>query len=157
VIRAVIDANVFASGVLGYRRRESAPGEIIRQWHARAFVLVTSTHLIGEAERTLSDPFFASRIPASEIAEALEALKQDAEFAAPSVEVSGVASHPEDDLVLSAAVSSTADCLVTGDKQLQRLGVFRGVNIIGPRDFLARLQAGNESNHESNVTLPPDK
>lgn len=39
---AVLDANAFASGVLGARRPESTPGEIFRRWRARAFLLVTS-------------------------------------------------------------------------------------------------------------------
>ncbi|HEU0113492.1 MAG TPA: putative toxin-antitoxin system toxin component, PIN family [Thermomicrobiales bacterium] len=144
MIRAVVDANVFASGVLGYRRSESAPGEVFRQWQVRAFVLVTSAHLIAEVERTLADPFFTARIPPAEISKALESLKRDAELTALTATVSGVASHPEDDLVLAAAVSATADILVTGDKQLQRLAVFREVAIVGPRDFLRHIEHEGE-------------
>lgn len=140
MIEAVLDANVFASGVLGYRRPESTPGEIVRRWRTRAFTLITSEHLIAEIERTLADPFFASRIPAPESAAAVEALKRDAHLTALTVTVAGVATHPEDDLVLAAAVSAAAEYLVTGDKQLQRLGVYHGVTIVSPRDFLTRLQ-----------------
>jgi uncharacterized protein len=51
-----------------------------------------------------------------------------------------VATHPEDDLVLAAAVSAEAGYLVTGDRQLQQLGRFRGVDIVSPRAFLAILE-----------------
>jgi hypothetical protein len=43
--------------------------------------------------------------------------------------------------VLAAAVSADADYLVTGDRQLQRLGTYEGVRIVSPRDFLALLDA----------------
>jgi len=54
--------------------------------------------------------------------------------------VSGVASHPEDDIVLSSAVSAAVDYLVTGDRQLQETGSFQGVKIVSPRDFLTLLE-----------------
>jgi predicted nucleic acid-binding protein len=58
-----------------------------------------------------------------------------------SVEVHGIATHPEDDLILATAVSGRADYLVTGDRQLLALGSYQGVRIVTPRDFLAILEA----------------
>lgn len=54
--------------------------------------------------------------------------------------VSGVATHPEDDLILAAAISGCADYLVTGDARLQALGTFQGVQIMSPRVFLGILE-----------------
>ncbi len=54
--------------------------------------------------------------------------------------VEGVATHPEDDLVLATAVSARAALLVTGDKKLQNLRQFQGVTLLTPRAFLARLE-----------------
>lgn len=53
--------------------------------------------------------------------------------------VAGVATHPEDDLVLATAISGSADYLVTGDRQLRQLGSFQGVVIVSPRTFLDLL------------------
>jgi predicted nucleic acid-binding protein len=53
--------------------------------------------------------------------------------------VQGVATHPEDDLVLATVVSAGAHYLVTGDTKLQDLGAFEGVTILSPRAFLERL------------------
>ena len=53
--------------------------------------------------------------------------------------MSGVATHPEDDLILSTAIVSKADYLVTSDRQLLALGEYEGVRIITPRDFLTVL------------------
>ncbi|MBI4492031.1 MAG: hypothetical protein HY690_04490 [Chloroflexi bacterium] len=55
--------------------------------------------------------------------------------------VQGVATHPEDDLVLATAVSAGADYLVTGDHHLQELGTYRDVTILSPRAFLDLLTA----------------
>ena len=53
-----------------------------------------------------------------------------------SLEVHGIATHPEDDLVLATAISGGADYLVTGDAHLINLRVYKGVQICSPRDFL---------------------
>jgi uncharacterized protein len=53
--------------------------------------------------------------------------------------VSGVASHPEDDLILATAASGAADYLVTGDRQLLALGTFYEVRIVSARQFLDTL------------------
>jgi predicted nucleic acid-binding protein len=53
--------------------------------------------------------------------------------------VSGVASHPEDDVVLSTALSGRADFLVTGDAALRGLGQYRGTVVLSPRAILQVL------------------
>jgi predicted nucleic acid-binding protein len=57
-----------------------------------------------------------------------------------TVNVAGVASRPEDDLVLAAAVSAKVDFLVTGDTNLRKVDRFQGVVILTPREFLALLE-----------------
>ena len=43
---------------------------------------------------------------------------------------------PEDDKFLDLALSSKADCIVTGDKDLLVLHPFRGILVVTPRGFL---------------------
>jgi len=43
--------------------------------------------------------------------------------------VQGIATHPEDDLVVAAAISADIDNLISGDTQLQRLEIHEGVTI----------------------------
>ncbi len=62
-------------------------------------------------------------------------------FVAITTSVAGVATHPEDNLVLATAVSASADVLISGDRQLLKLGSYEGVHILSPRDFLAYLDA----------------
>lgn len=54
-------------------------------------------------------------------------------------EVHGVATHPEDDLILATAVSAEADYLITGDRQLLAIRSHRTVTIVRPGEFLAIL------------------
>jgi putative PIN family toxin of toxin-antitoxin system len=152
-MRVVLDANVFASGVLGLHRAESTPGEVLRRWHARAFTVVTSEHLIGEVTRALAEPFFTSRIPAAESTSAIQALRLDADVIPITEQIVGEATHVEDDLVLATAISGKADILVTGDRQLLRLETFRGVSILGPARFIKLLnERANQQTGEDKLT-----
>ncbi len=74
-----------------------------------------------------------------QIAADLVLLRTDTIVGATSREVHGVASHPEDDLILSIAASENADYLVTGDAELLRLGSHEGVTILSPRSFVDLL------------------
>lgn len=56
-----------------------------------------------------------------------------------TVSVDGVATHPEDDLVLATAASAAADFLGTRDRQLLKLGTFHGVRIVHPADLVSLL------------------
>lgn len=140
MIRATFDTNVIASGVLGYERDASAPGRILRRWLDGAFALITSDHLIAETKRTLANAYFVERVR-SEVRLLTEtALAQRAVRTDITAVVGGVASHPEDDLILATAVSAGADYLVTGDRQLLKLSAYEGVEIVSPRDFLSILE-----------------
>lgn len=66
-------------------------------------------------------------------------LRSAAIVTALTVEVTGVATHPEDDLILATAVAGDATYLVTGDCKLRAVGTFRGVSILSPREFLDQL------------------
>jgi predicted nucleic acid-binding protein len=75
------------------------------------------------------------------VAQVLALLRAEARVVPLSSVVRGVATHPEDDLILATATSGAADYLITGDSKLQQLGTFRSVTILSPRAFLERLQA----------------
>jgi predicted nucleic acid-binding protein len=52
-----------------------------------------------------------------------------------------VAADPSDDRYLECAVEGEADCLVTGDRHLLEIGVYRAVEILSPREFVELLAA----------------
>ncbi len=141
MISAVLDTNVLASGVVGILRPTSTPGQIIRYWQGARFCLVLSEHIHTELAHTFDDPYFQRRLSDAERVNFLVALRQEAVTVPNTVTVQGVATHPEDDLILATAVSAQADYLVPGDSKLQALGSYQGVTIVSPRQFLEILAA----------------
>lgn len=133
---AVCDANVLASGFLGFTRHDSTPGEILRRWRAEQFTLVYSERLLQELERTFSKPYFQQRRSPAQHQAALSLLVTYATLTDLTLPVNDVAPDPDDDHVLAAAISAKADYLVTGDRPLQSVGTYEDVQIVSPRHFL---------------------
>lgn len=144
MIRATLDANVLASGFAGADLALSVPGQLIRDWRAGVFALVTSDHLLTELRNTLRQPYFRRRLSRAQQSRALATVRFRSAQTPLTVSVAGVATHPEDDLILAAAVSAQVNYLVTGDAKLLRLGAYAGVQIVTPRRFLEILQMHEE-------------
>lgn len=139
MIAAVLDTNVLASGIIGFSNVSSAPGRILRAWRGGGFNLVLSEHIIVELARTFQTPYFLQRLTPDQVTGVLSLLRSEAEMVHIVSHILDVATHPEDDLILATAVSGKVDCLVTGDRELQRLGNHQGVKILSPRSFLDLL------------------
>lgn len=134
MIRVVLDSNVLASGFV---RPASIPGELLRQWAAGAFELIASEPMVEEVRRTLEKDYFRARLTPEQRAGDIKLLQDEATFTQITAQVHGVATHPEDDLVLAAAVSAGADYLVTGDGPFRRrVGTYQAVTLVSPREFL---------------------
>lgn len=130
---AVLDTNVLASGALA---TGGAVARVLDLALAGAFQLVVSAGILVELERTLRKPYFARRLGDELIVRYIAGLKAVSVLASITTVTSEVATHPEDDAILSAALSAHADYLVTGDKALQSLGSYQGVMIVSPADFV---------------------
>jgi len=136
VIVAVLDSNALASSFIGEDKPVSTPGELVRRWRAKSFTLVVSEHILAELADTFTDPYFARRLAAAAIGEALDSLRLDATVQPITVAVAGIAAHAEDDVVLATALSAQAEYLVTGDKPLLERIAYRGTLLRSPRQFL---------------------
>jgi putative PIN family toxin of toxin-antitoxin system len=134
VIRAVLDANTIISALLV---RVGMPARVLAAAFATIFECCSSDAIVAEVTRTLSSRRVQRKYPidAIEVARVRRFLESDAVHVPISVTVQGVATHPEDDLILATAVSARADYLVTGDRQLIALGEYQGVQIVTARPF----------------------
>ena len=138
MIRAVLDTNTLVSAILV---PGGLPARILLAAYANVFLCFSSAVIISEVIRTLGrerirrkyrlDPGIISRIEAF--------LSSDPVRVPLTASVRGVASHPEDDLILATALSARADYLVTGDRQLQALRSYEGIQVVSPREFAAIL------------------
>ena len=139
--KVVLDTNVLAPGFVG---TTSVSARLIDLWREGMYTLVVSEHLIDELARAYTDPYFRARVPAHQAARITTLLRSDAHLTPLTVPVSGVATQPEDDLVLSTALSGGATFLATRDRQLLKIETYRKVRIITPGQLLALLVGDQE-------------
>ena len=137
-VRATIDANLLASGAVRLRV-DAAPVRLIDSWRAGRFTLVLSDPLLAEVDRTLTKPYFTQRLPATERQAFLDLLRRRAVLTPLTVSVTGIATHPEDDMVLATALSGNAQFVVTGDHKLLTLKSYAGLMLVSVHEFLATL------------------
>jgi putative PIN family toxin of toxin-antitoxin system len=108
----------------------------------RRFTVLSSEPVLDELERALSRPFFAKRISSRDRTAYVDLVRRETILVAPRTTLRGIASDPNDDAVLAAALDGSARYLVTGDRALRDLGSFRDVEIVTARELLelVRLQ-----------------
>jgi putative PIN family toxin of toxin-antitoxin system len=75
-----------------------------------------------------------------ELERALAIITTYARMVEPVVQVRVVKDDPADDHVVSCAVAAGAEAIITGDKDLLRMGSYEGIRMVRVRDFLERSQ-----------------
>jgi putative PIN family toxin of toxin-antitoxin system len=136
--RAVLDTNVFISGLINPR---GFPAAILKALRARRFTLLSSPPVNEEIIEVLNRPRIRDRYGLGDrIFDISFILWEVAELVIDLPEVK-VCSDPDDDKFLATAAGGRADYLVTGDVgDLLHLREYKGVTIISPRDFISRLK-----------------
>lgn len=139
MISAVLDTNTLVSGVV---TAANSPGQILDAWRDGLFALVISKDILDELKHVFQKSYFQSRLSQEYVNSFIELLENEAILTPLAVKVSGVATHPEDDLILSAAVSAEVNYFVTGDGfLLRKVGKsYKEVKIVTPSDFLLILK-----------------
>lgn len=142
MIKALFDTNVLVSGFASFKHPTRAPAQLLHLWQADFFELCISEHIIAEVKKTLDINYFKRRLKPEDIDEAIILLSEESTIISITTPVRGAATHPEDDLVISAAISGKVDYLVTGDQPLLRKvgNSYRGIAFAIPNDFLKILQ-----------------
>ncbi len=135
---AVLDTNILASGTVS---AINPPGQILNAWRDGKFLLITSEHIITELEHVFQKPYFQKYLANDQIQAFTDLLRNEALVIPITVKVHGVATHPEDDLTISTALSAHADYLVTGDQHLlHKVGKdYKDIKILTPKEFLPKL------------------
>lgn len=144
-MRVLLDTNALAASIVGYTLGwQTPPAQIWLCWLQKQFDLLISEQVMSELSTTLDLPWFAARVEPSNRELAVKRLHSVAEMAMPTTRVVSVASHWQDDLILSAAVSGNADYLVTGDTEFRRVGQYLGVKLRTPAEFLQEHNARSD-------------
>lgn len=134
-MRIVLDTNTVLSGFLW----GSYPRQILDLAHNQEFYLYTSVALIKELSDVLSRPKFSDRLEKiiKEKPEDLVKRYLDlVEIVTVSVVERVVINDPDDDQVLACAISASANYIISGDKDLLSLGIYREIPIIKAAKFI---------------------
>jgi len=139
VLRVVLDTNIIVSSLLS---PSGAPAEVLDAWHELRYVLLLSPAILEELRSTLARPRIRSKygVTAQDVEAVCQALERYGLWVAGDTPVhASVLPDPDDVKFLACAVEGKADCIVSGDRHLLDLGVFRGIPILNARQFLGRL------------------
>ncbi len=140
IIRAVIDANVFASALIN---PNGPPGQIVRNFLVdKSFTLIGSSAIFEEVRRCLSYPKVRKLISGSDAE--IETMCQLLEVESEIIEASGYeqSSYPlslsdsDDFKYILTALEGKANYIVSGDSDLLTLKEYEGIKILKPRIFL---------------------
>ncbi|MGH7885998.1 MAG: putative toxin-antitoxin system toxin component, PIN family [Thermodesulfobacteriota bacterium] len=134
-IKVVLDTNILLSALL-FKKRTS---EIVDLWKKEEITPFFTIYTFDEFKKALEYSKFSLTedeiysiiykdvIPFFQVVEDTENIR-------------GVCSDPDDDKFLSCAVSCKADFIVTGDKDLLILKLYKKVPILTPREFVELIQ-----------------
>ena len=128
-MKVVFDTNIFISAlVIPNSKAEQAIIKIIEG----SDTLLLSKEIMGEILSVLSIKFHRDREAISHVAFYLSDL---ARMIKPTRKIRLFKDDP-DNRILECAVSGRADVIVTGDKEILKLGEYEGIKIISLKDYL---------------------
>ena len=128
-MRVVFDTNVIVAGIVA----EGLCREIL-ETHLPEHTPILAPILWAELVDKLRDKFGLRQ----EDLPALGLYRQHAEWCNPVPLAKPVCRDPDDDWVLTTAVTGGADAIVTGDRDLLSLKTCAGIAVLSPRQFVAR-------------------
>ena len=126
-MRIVLDTNVLVAAFIAH----GTCNELLEHCALR-HVIILSNYILDELQVVLSEKFGFN---AAECREVLALLRSRCVLVQPSQLKSPGCSDPDDDPVIGTAVAGNCDCLVTGDKALQKLKAYGRTAVVFPGDF----------------------
>jgi len=130
----VLDTNVLVSASLF----GGLPREILGLIVAGVIDCSLSLPILDELRNVLQRPKFGlSAQQALAIVEELSAL---CGIVVPSRRIRSLCADPDDDRILECALEARVDAIVSGDAHLLGLGMYEGIRIVSPSEFLQIIE-----------------
>ena len=135
MIRIILDANQFVSALL---KPGSNPAQIISLIREGKVKLLMSEEIISEINNVLLYPKILKRHgkPPDYIASFIKKLRAVSVMTHVGLKIDAIEDDPSDNKYLECAVEGGADFIISGDRHLKDLKVFRGIRIVSPADFV---------------------
>ena len=134
-MRVILDTNVLLGALIS---PHGAPDTIYRAWRAARFELVTSTAQLDELRRVSRYPKLKTILPAHRVGTMVNNMQRAIVLGTLQPPPDGLdLNDPNDLFLLSMALASEADYLVTGDRRagLLQLGSAGRTRIVSPVTF----------------------
>ena len=126
-MRIVLDTNILVAAFIAH----GTCNELLEHCALR-HVIILSNYILDELQAVLSEKFGFN---AAECREVLALLRSRCALVQPAQLKSPGCSDPNDDPIIGTAVAGNCDCLVTGDKALQKLKAYGRTSVVFPADF----------------------
>ena len=130
-VRVVLDTNVLVSALVFGGK----PEKIFQHALKKDIFVVTSPYLMVELGETLIKKFNFS---VQRVHQIEKKIKQIFLIVSPNIEIH-ILKDTDDDRVLEAAVEGKCSFIITGDKELLELGIFKNIEIITASKFLEKF------------------
>lgn len=131
-MKVVFDTNILVSAMLW----RGTPYRCLLAIRAGLADLILSPPIIDEFRNVLDKKFALTR---EEVEEGIALVQESARLIGIPGTLRVLTDDPEDDKFIETALVAGAQCLVSGDKHLLRLGDYRGIKVISARAFLDML------------------
>jgi uncharacterized protein len=135
-VKLVLDTNVLVAAFL----TRGVCHDLLERCQ-REHEIVLSSFILSEFESKLVGKF---KVPAAEARAAWSLLEQHVTLVEPAPLEERVSRDPDDDVVLGTALAGACECIVSGDRDLRDLKIFRGIRILSPGKFWS-YEASRES------------
>ncbi len=142
LLRVVLDTNNIVSGTI---MNHGPSYEILEAWRRDEFILLTSKAIIKEVERVLHYPRIQKKYQLTEmkIGQVIRNLIKYAVVTPGELKLKVMEGDPPDNEVLACAVEGEADFIISGDEDIKKLNVYRGIRIIGANEFVKKILPHN--------------
>ena len=131
-MRVVIDTNVFVSSFFGGK-----PREIINLWKREQITLCLSRDILDEYIEVLRKLGLKDEDELEELL-SLFAKGYNLLFTTKTPQSRVVRSDPSDDKFIECAMALKAEVIITGDRAVEAIKEYMGIQILTPRQFLKR-------------------
>jgi uncharacterized protein len=140
MMRVVLDTNQYVNALL---KPDSNSARIITLVHEARLVLLLSPAIVDEVRRVLTHPKVKKLHGRTlkEIESIIVEVEKIALMTPGILKVDVVKDDLSDNIFLASAVEGNADYILSGDRHLKDLRIFRGIPIMDPAAFLRRLSS----------------
>jgi len=133
-MNVVIDTNIYGSFLLSPR---GGGAWLMYLWNERKLEVVISPDLFKELVEVLNRPEIGSEVDSHRKLALFRRLRYDAIWAAGEMATQGCLPDPDDEILVSAALETQAEFILSWDTALLKQAECQGVRIVTPDQFIS--------------------